>query len=94
MTEPQSDPSTRPALIAAHQAIEAATELLRFHREGAATDWGAFGEIEVVEKLAEALALACHIRLEHDELMDSDRDSERKALTDLRDTYCIVEWAE
>lgn len=50
------------ALIAAAQASEATTELLRFHREGPA-GWTAFGDVEVIEKLAEALLLACRIDL-------------------------------
>lgn len=83
------------ALIAAHQAIEAAGELLRFHREGPATGWGAFGEMQVCEKLAEALSVACTIRLDRDELDVIDGDDERKALTDLR-AICrdyIAGWA-
>lgn len=49
-------------LIAAAQASEATTELLRFYREGPANDL-AFGEIEVVEKLCEALGISIDIHL-------------------------------
>lgn len=49
------------AIIAAAQASEATTELLRFHREGPA-GWTAFGDIEVVEKLTEALALSIELQ--------------------------------
>jgi hypothetical protein len=70
MTE-QSEIAAAPhrnALIAAHQAIEAGSELLRFEREGMA-GYTAFGDMEVCEKLAEALAIACNIRLRHDEIV-------------------------
>lgn len=50
----------RSALTAASQGSEAITELLRFHNEGPA-DWTAFGDIDVVAKLTEALVLACTI---------------------------------
>lgn len=49
-------------LIAAMAASESVTELLRFHHEGPA-GFTAFGEIEVCEKLAEALAIAIDIHL-------------------------------
>ncbi|WP_374414261.1 hypothetical protein [Novosphingobium colocasiae] len=52
------------ALIAASQASEAVAELLRFHREGPQA-WSAFGDIEVVCNLAEALKLACEIEAYH-----------------------------
>jgi hypothetical protein len=45
------------ALAAAHQATDAAAELLRFAREGADLN-GTFGEIEVVEKLLDAAKMA------------------------------------
>lgn len=50
----------RASLIAASQASEAVHELLRFYQEGPASD-RAFGDVEVVSKLAEALKLACDI---------------------------------
>lgn len=53
-------PNDRAALIAASQASEAVHELLRFYQEGPASD-RAFGDVEVVSKLAEALKLACNI---------------------------------
>lgn len=52
----------KPAMIAAAQASEAVTELLRFCREGPANDL-AFGEIEVCLKLAEALVISIDIHL-------------------------------
>jgi hypothetical protein len=48
------------AIVAASQATEATAELLRYAREGAATNRAAFTE-EVVGKLAEALKLAIEI---------------------------------
>ena len=50
----------RTALAAASQATEASAELIRFAREGAS--WpGPFGEVEVIEKLADALKLALEV---------------------------------
>jgi hypothetical protein len=48
------------AIVAAAQAAEATTELLRFVREGPHSDRCAF-DVEVVGKLAEALKLAIDI---------------------------------
>lgn len=48
------------AIVAAAQAAEAVTELLRFVREGPYSDRSAF-DIEVVGKLVEALKLALDI---------------------------------
>lgn len=50
----------RAALTAASHGSEAITELLRFHSEGPA-DWSAFGDIDVIANLSEALALACGV---------------------------------
>lgn len=50
------------ALLAAAQASEATTELLRFAREGEQNDCFAF-DGEVMEKLAEALKLAIDLEL-------------------------------
>ncbi|SFG09131.1 hypothetical protein SAMN05518801_10774 [Novosphingobium sp. CF614] len=55
------------ALIAAHQASEAVTELLRYHREGPHA-YSAFGDVDIVEKLAETVLLAGRIAI--DELAD------------------------
>ena len=80
------------ALIAAAQASEATTELIRYHREGPA-GWTAFGDIEVIEKLAEALALA--INLELPNLDPASGSGETEALLALQaaaKTY-IVGWA-
>lgn len=52
------------AVLAAQQATEASTELLRFYREGPASDL-AFGDIEVIEKLAEALVIAITLHLDY-----------------------------
>jgi len=57
-------PHDRAALIAAAQAAEAVAELLRFASEGSAND-RPFGDIEVVEKLAEALLHAGRIEVDH-----------------------------
>lgn len=54
---------TNTALIAAAQASEAVAELLRFCREGNATDGHPFGDAGPVEKLAEALALTGELAL-------------------------------
>ena len=86
---------SRRAVIAAAQGSEAVTELLRFHVEGPAGDT-AFGDIEVVEKLAEALAVACDIefavRLEQG-LRNSEQEYE-EALEDLRSVArsFVEEW--
>lgn len=66
----------QPALIAAHQAADATAALL-LH-----ADEGHFGEVEVVEKLAEALALSVDLRLR--EVEPCDRDYV-EALEGLRD---------
>lgn len=65
-----------PALIAAHQAADATAALL-LH-----ADEGHFGELDVPEKLAEALALTIDLRLREVETCDLDY---RAALEDLRD---------
>lgn len=54
------------AIAAAHQATEAATELLRFAREGADLR-GTFGEIEVIEKLLDAAKMAIECLTEEDD---------------------------
>lgn len=65
-----------PALIAAHQSANATAALL-LH-----ADEGHFGEVEVVEKLAEALALSVDLRLREVETCDLDY---RAALEHLRE---------
>ncbi len=91
--------STNSALIAATQASEAVAELLRFHREGSAL-FGPFGEVEVVEKLAEAVAIACEIELRENfnlsaTAQDQDSQDYRAALEQLRDAarHFIQGWA-
>jgi hypothetical protein len=54
------------AVVAAHQAAEAVTELLRFSREGADIN-GTFGDIEVVEKLLDAAKMAIECLTEDDD---------------------------
>lgn len=54
----------RAALVAAAQAAEALAELLRFHGEGPHA-YSAFGEVDVVGKLAEALLHATRIERDH-----------------------------
>lgn len=56
------------ALASASQATEAVAELIRFAREGAQTRRPPFGDVEVVEQLADALKMA--IEVEHAELAD------------------------
>lgn len=59
--------SREKALAAAHAAQEAAAELIRFAREGSAYRRPPFGDVEVVEMLADAAKLALEIEsLEHD----------------------------
>lgn len=53
------------ALAAAHQATDAAAELIRFAREGADIH-GPFGEVEVVEKLLDAAKMAIECLPEED----------------------------
>jgi hypothetical protein len=60
---PQITPAES-AVIAAHQAVDAAGALLLFSREGQQA-YSAFGDAETVEKLAEALLLATRIHLDH-----------------------------
>ena len=75
-----------PAIIAAHQAADAVAALLLHDDEDH------FGDIEVVEKLAEALALTVDLRLREVETCDTEY---REALEDLRDrckTF-IESWA-
>lgn len=64
------------AQIAAHQAADSVAALLLFDDEGH------FGEVDVVEKLAEALALSIDLRLR--EVEDCDH-TYRAALQELRD---------
>lgn len=59
-----TDAPAADALIAACQSSEAVAELLRFRREGPQA-YSAFGDIEVVEKLAEAIVHAGRIALDH-----------------------------
>jgi len=63
------------ALAAAHQASEAITELMRYAREGEA-GFTAFGNVEVIEKLADALKMAIDI----DDGGEPSHDEERKQL--------------
>lgn len=58
------------ALAAASQASEAIGELIRYTREGPQYRRPPFGDIEVVEKLADALKMA--LEVEHAELCDGD----------------------
>ena len=53
--------TTEAAIVAAAQASEATTELLRFAREGEHSVRSAFGETDVIGKLTEALSLALDI---------------------------------
>lgn len=52
------------ALVAAAQGSEAVTELLRYHREGPQA-YSAFGDVDVVELLAEAVLHAGRIAINH-----------------------------
>lgn len=61
------------AIVAAAQASEACTELLRYARQGASSDRHAFGDAEPVEKLAEALKLAIDLQLGDDPVITADR---------------------
>lgn len=61
------------AIIAAAQASEACTELLRYAREGGFSDRHAFGDAEPAEKLAEALKLAIEIELGDEPVGIDDR---------------------
>jgi len=63
------------ALAAAHQASEATHELIRFAREGEA-GFTAFGDVEVIEKLADALKMAIDI----DDVGAASNEEERKQL--------------
>lgn len=53
-----------PAVVAAAQASDAVSELLRYAREGEAMEGWPFGEAEPVKKLAEAIAVAGEIELD------------------------------
>lgn len=69
------------AIVAAQQVNEAATSLLLFVREGAATDWHAF-DAEVTGLLAEALRSALTIdapRLHAPPELDPEGDERRRA---------------
>ena len=79
-------------VIAAAQASEAVTELLRFHREGPAGHT-AFGDVEVCEKLAEALCLAIAIHVGEGGLAP---DPEERELLDRLRAACaayLAGWA-
>lgn len=54
------------ALIAAHQAADAVTGLLLHDDEGH------FGDLDVVEKLAEAVSLTCELRIGEVETCDAE----------------------
>lgn len=69
------DDRRKHAMAAAHSATEAATELLRFAREGASHD-GTFGDVEVVEKLLDAAKMAI-------ECLSDDDDGEAHRFTDI-----------
>lgn len=67
-------PHRHAALVAASQASECVPELLRFHNEGP-SGWSAFGEVEIIEKLAEALLHAGRIHLD---VMGDDKPIEKE----------------
>jgi hypothetical protein len=64
--------NTEAAIIAAAQASEACTELLRYAREGAVNERRSFDN-EPIEKLAEALKLAIEIELGDEPVGIDDR---------------------
>lgn len=77
--------NTEAAIVAAAQASEATTELLRYVREGAYGTTTAFSEAEPVMKLAEALKLAIEIDTGSDTVTTDDqalRDNVHGVLTD------------
>lgn len=61
MNEACSTPNQVQAVAAAGQASDAVTELLRFAREGAQQRRPPFGDVEVVELLADALKLTLEL---------------------------------
>ena len=69
------------AIVAAAQASDATSELLRYAREGAYGQRSAFGETEPTPKLAEALMLSIEIELAEDKILDDD---ERESLDQLK----------
>lgn len=73
--------NTEAAIVAAAQASEACTELLRYVREGAYGQRSAFGETEPTHKLAEALKLSIEVELAEDVILT---DEERASLGQLQ----------
>lgn len=65
--------NTEAAIVAAAQASEACTELLRYAREGGFSVHAAFSEAEPVEKLTEALKLTIELRLGDDPIATDER---------------------
>ncbi len=74
---------TEAAIVAAAQASEATTELLRYVREGEYSARSAFGETEPVLKFAEALMLTIDIEGTDAPHLDDD---ERATLIELQAT--------
>jgi hypothetical protein len=64
------DPRRDLALAAAHSALEAATELLRFAREGDELNGPFSNDVDVFEKLADAAQMAAEI----DDGVETDPD--------------------
>ncbi|WP_324694559.1 hypothetical protein [Novosphingobium sp. RL4] len=71
------------AFIAAHVAIEAASELLRFKREGFAIGLHPFGDPEPVAQLAEALLRTARVEADLFPGRDGEDQSYREALGQL-----------
>jgi hypothetical protein len=70
------------AMAAAHAAIEASAELIRYAREGDYSERSPFADVEVVSKLADALQLALDIEGDPkpDTYLDEDELAQLAAL--------------
>lgn len=79
MGELSEDRRRELAVTAAHQAVEAATELLRYAREGAWLDSEFHPDVEPLEKLCDAAKLTAEI-LSDEPDPDGDRNQVLGAL--------------
>ena len=71
------------AFIAAHVAIEAASELMRFKSEGFVNGYHPFGDPEPVAQLAEALLRTARIEADHFPQVDKEDQEYREGLNQL-----------
>jgi hypothetical protein len=83
------------AMAAAHNAIEASVELIRYAREGAYSGRSPFADIDVIHRLADALQLALDVEgdPQPDTLLDENELAQRDALKEALRNFIMGESA-